>query len=79
MRFLRLSDPGSRRCSPPLRSSIRLRAVSATDDVRRLIPAAMDRFGARVRAVPEDRWDSPTPCSEWNVRDLVARSQRPWA
>ena len=41
-------------------------------DTRRLIPAAMDRFGARVRAVPDDRWVAPTPCSEWSVRDLVA-------
>ncbi|GLZ51330.1 TIGR03086 family metal-binding protein [Actinomycetospora sp. NBRC 106378] len=42
------------------------------DDARRLIPAAMDRFGARVHAVPADRWSAPTPCSEWSVRDLVA-------
>ena len=47
-------------------------AVSATDDARRLIPAAMDRFGARVHAVPADRWDAPTPCSAWSVRMLVA-------
>ena len=46
--------------------------MSAPDDARRLIPAAIDRFGARVHAVPPDRWDSPTPCSEWNVRELVA-------
>ena len=42
------------------------------DDARRLIPAAMGRFGARVHAVPDDRWDAPTPCSAWSVRDLVA-------
>ena len=46
--------------------------MSAPDDARRLIPAAIDRFGARVHAVPQDRWDSPTPCSEWTVRQLVA-------
>ena len=46
--------------------------MSALDDARRLIPAAIDRFGARVHAVPADRWDSPTPCSQWSVRDLVA-------
>ena len=28
-------------------------------------------FGARVRAVPADRWEAPTPCREWSVRDLV--------
>jgi len=26
---------------------------------------------ARVEAVPPDRWEAPTPCSEWSVRDLV--------
>ena len=25
----------------------------------------------RVRAVPDDRWDGPTPCTDWSVRDLV--------
>jgi uncharacterized protein (TIGR03086 family) len=25
----------------------------------------------RVHAVPDDRWDAPTPCTEWTVRDLV--------
>ncbi len=25
----------------------------------------------RVEAVPADRWVAPTPCSEWNVRELV--------
>ena len=60
MRFPRVPGPG------------RLGIVSAPDDARRLIPAAIDRFGARVHAVPPERWDSPTPCSEWSVRDLVA-------
>ncbi|MDR7275175.1 TIGR03086 family metal-binding protein [Catenuloplanes atrovinosus] len=36
-----------------------------------MIPEAIDRFGARVRGVPADRWDDPTPCTEWTVRDLV--------
>jgi uncharacterized protein (TIGR03086 family) len=36
-----------------------------------LITGAIDRFGVRVRAVPGDRWNDPTPCSEWTVRDLV--------
>src|SRR5881628_137210 len=36
-----------------------------------LIPDAIDRFGSRVRAVPGDRWNDPTPCTEWAVRDLV--------
>jgi len=36
-----------------------------------LIPSAIDDFDAKVRAVPADRWDGPTPCTEWSVRDLV--------
>ncbi|HWN36217.1 MAG TPA: TIGR03086 family metal-binding protein [Pseudonocardia sp.] len=32
---------------------------------------AMADFDRLVRAVPADRWDSPTPCAEWSVRDLV--------
>ncbi len=26
---------------------------------------------AKVEAVPDDRWDSPSPCEEWTTRDLV--------
>ncbi|WP_328993887.1 TIGR03086 family metal-binding protein [Kribbella sp. NBC_01245] len=29
-------------------------------------------FLARVTAVPADRWDAPTPCPNWNVREVVA-------
>ncbi|MFF8267924.1 TIGR03086 family metal-binding protein [Streptomyces sp. NPDC016562] len=32
---------------------------------------ALRLFGAYVRAVKDDQWDAPTPCAEWNVRDLV--------
>ncbi|HEX4215718.1 MAG TPA: TIGR03086 family metal-binding protein [Candidatus Dormibacteraeota bacterium] len=28
-------------------------------------------FTERVVAVPEDRWDSPSPCEEWTARDVV--------
>lgn len=28
-------------------------------------------FGTRLVAVPSDRWEAPTPCTEWTVRDLV--------
>lgn len=28
-------------------------------------------FECRLRLVGADQWDLPTPCSEWNVRDLV--------
>ena len=28
-------------------------------------------FGARVHAVPADRWDAPAPCEGWVARDVV--------
>lgn len=43
----------------------------AAESVLRLIPAALERFGARVHDVPAARWDAPTPCTDWSVRDLV--------
>ncbi|MFJ4777077.1 TIGR03086 family metal-binding protein [Streptomyces sp. NPDC088762] len=33
--------------------------------------AALRLFGERLRAVADDQWDAPTPCTEWTVRDLV--------
>lgn len=32
---------------------------------------SVESWTARVAAVPPDRWDAPTPCIEWTVRDLV--------
>jgi uncharacterized protein (TIGR03086 family) len=32
---------------------------------------AVEEFGARVHAVAGDQWELPTPCSDWNVRQLV--------
>nr|WP_269810534.1 TIGR03086 family metal-binding protein [Kineosporia rhizophila] len=45
------------------------------------IIAAIDRFDTRVQAVAQDRWDNPTPCSEWSVRRLVNHlvSEHFWA
>ncbi|MCX4528914.1 MULTISPECIES: TIGR03086 family metal-binding protein [unclassified Streptomyces] len=33
--------------------------------------AALALFGERVRAVGAAQWNLPTPCTEWNVRELV--------
>jgi uncharacterized protein (TIGR03086 family) len=41
------------------------------DDQAELHRRAVEEFGARVRAVGEDQWELPTPCSDWNVRQLV--------
>ena len=32
---------------------------------------AVEEFDERVRAVGDDQWELPTPCSDWNVRQLV--------
>ncbi|HEX2133476.1 MAG TPA: TIGR03086 family metal-binding protein [Actinophytocola sp.] len=32
---------------------------------------AQDGFDAVVAAVPADRWDAPSACAEWTVRDVV--------
>lgn len=31
-------------------------------------------FGSRLDQVPEDRWDSPSPCDQWSAREVVAHS-----
>lgn len=41
--------------------------TTEADRFRRLA----DRFGAIVAAVPDDRWDAPSPCDEWTVADVV--------
>ncbi|MCT2581909.1 TIGR03086 family metal-binding protein [Actinophytocola gossypii] len=46
---------------------------------------AQDGFDAVVAAVPADRWDAPSACAEWTVRDVVGhvvwgqRQMRAWA
>jgi uncharacterized protein (TIGR03086 family) len=32
---------------------------------------AVDEFDRRVAEISDDQWTDPTPCSDWNVRDLV--------
>lgn len=33
---------------------------------------ALREFGSRVEAVAQGQWSDPTPCSDWDVRELVA-------
>jgi uncharacterized protein (TIGR03086 family) len=40
-------------------------------DLIELHQRTVDEFLARVAAVGDDQWDRPTPCSEWDVRQLV--------
>ncbi|MDP8962224.1 MAG: TIGR03086 family metal-binding protein, partial [Actinomycetota bacterium] len=50
-------------------------------DVRELHSRALDFFGELVAGVPEDAWNNPTPCDEWDVRALVNHniSENWWA
>jgi len=41
--------------------------TETADRFRRLA----DRFTATLDAVPEDRWDDPSPCEGWSSRDIV--------
>lgn len=42
---------------------------------------ALNEFGTRVEQVRDDQWDAPTPCTDWNVRTLVAHvvDEQRWA
>jgi uncharacterized protein (TIGR03086 family) len=33
--------------------------------------SAAAQFTQKVESVPEERWESPTPCEDWTVRDVV--------
>src|SRR5262245_28538324 len=50
------------------------RGVSAMSDggtIESRFTAAVDEFGGRVRAIRDDQWSAPTPCTKWDVRTLV--------
>jgi uncharacterized protein (TIGR03086 family) len=32
---------------------------------------AVEQFGEKVHAITDDQWSNTTPCTEWNVHDLV--------
>jgi uncharacterized protein (TIGR03086 family) len=40
-------------------------------DLKELHRRAVEFFGTRVTAIRDDQWDLPTPCSDWDVRELV--------
>jgi uncharacterized protein (TIGR03086 family) len=41
------------------------------DELVRLHRLALDSTRAFVAGIPDDAWGEPTPCAEWNVRQLV--------
>ena len=40
-------------------------------DAAELHRRTVETWAARMRAVAADQWDGPTPCTDWNVRELV--------
>jgi uncharacterized protein (TIGR03086 family) len=40
-------------------------------DLKELHQRALERFGQHVRAIRDDQWHGPTPCTDWDVRVLV--------
>ena len=40
-------------------------------DIRELFRGGIESYGSRVQAVGPGQWSAPTPCAEWDVRDLV--------
>jgi uncharacterized protein (TIGR03086 family) len=45
--------------------------VAAATGPIELLLSANDEFARRLRLVTPDHWTRPTPCSEWDVRELV--------
>jgi uncharacterized protein (TIGR03086 family) len=41
------------------------------DDMAELYRRSVETFDGLVHRVRDDQWGDPTPCSEWDVRDLV--------
>ena len=52
-----------------------------TSDLVALFSRAIGRFGERVAGVPDGAWSSPTPCADWDVRQLVnhVTNEQAWA
>jgi uncharacterized protein (TIGR03086 family) len=40
-------------------------------DLSNLYARSIGRFAQRVANVPDDGWSAPTPCADWDVRQLV--------
>lgn len=55
--------------------------VGMAEKARVLVPPALEAFSERVHNLPADRWDAPTPCAQWSVRELVKHltSEHLWA
>jgi uncharacterized protein (TIGR03086 family) len=45
--------------------------TSPTNKLPQLFERASDHFGMLVNQIGDDQWSNSTPCSEWDVRQLV--------
>jgi uncharacterized protein (TIGR03086 family) len=45
--------------------------MAQSTEVVALYARAVDRWTAAVAGVPDDGWQLPTPCTDWDVRQLV--------
>ncbi len=54
-----------------LHDAISADAIPADVDVVDVYVEALALFGNAVRSIGDHEWDLPTPCPEWNVRELV--------
>ena len=56
-------------------------AASASARTLALHRRALDAFDHKVHVVAQEQWEAPTPCSEWDVRQLVAHlaDEQYWA
>src|SRR4051812_38161327 len=41
------------------------------DEITERYQRIAGQFTERVRAVPADAWDNPSPCERWTARDVV--------
>lgn len=58
--------------SPSIAASIKgIRSVTA-DEAYQLLQTAFDRFMRLIESLDPEDWIQPTPCTEWNVHDMVA-------
>jgi uncharacterized protein (TIGR03086 family) len=47
------------------------KTAASVSELPQLFERASDHFGTLVAQIGEDQWSHPTPCSEWDVRQLV--------
>jgi uncharacterized protein (TIGR03086 family) len=45
--------------------------VSVDDDPIQQLAVASEQLALLIARVADEQWSSPTPCADWNVRDLV--------